>query len=253
MIKILNEKLELKSQESWDNGGLQIGDYCSDINNIMLTMDINLKLIEYAINNNINLIITHHPFLFSGLKSIDFSTYEGSLIKLMINNDINLYSMHTSYDMAEYGVTHSLAKILKIDSYEVLHVVNPDGSGYGGIGCVEPINIVEFAKQIKKLLNADYIKLYCNKDYKTVRKAAFCGGSGSDFIKDAIAKEADVYITGDIKYHQAQFALQNNLCIIDAGHYNTEYQSLQNIKNILDTEGLKVTLMEVNTVNEIIL
>jgi len=249
----LKEKLELKPQESWDNSGLQIGDYHNNINNIMLTMDINSKLIEYAVNNNIHLIITHHPFLFSGLKSIDFNTYEGSLIKLMINNDINLYSMHTSYDMAPYGVTHNLAKLLNIEPYEVLHAVNPDGSGYGGIGSIEPVNIVEYAKQIKKLLNADHIKLYCNKDYKTVRKAAFCGGSGSDFIKDAIAKEADVYITGDIKYHQAQFALQNNLCIIDAGHYNTEYQSLQGIKSILDGEGLNVTLMDVNTVKEIIL
>ncbi len=220
----------------------------------MLTLDVDLNIIEYAINNKIELIITHHPFLFSSLKSIDFSTYEGKLIKYIINNNINLYSMHTNYDMAEFGVNYQLSKILNINSYEVLHTVNPDGSGYGGIGHIEPVNIVEYAKKVKELLKSDHIKLYCNNNDKTVSKAAFCGGSGSDFIKDAIAKEADVYITGDIKYHQAQFALQNDLCVIDAGHYSTEYQSLHSIKNILcEIEELNVKLMEVNTVKEIIL
>ncbi len=244
----------MKPQESWDNSGLQIGDYNNDINNIMLTMDIDLNAVEYAINNKIELIITHHPFLFSCLKSIDFSTYECKLIRQIIKNDINLYSMHTNYDMAEFGVSYQLSKVLNIDSYEILHTVHPDGSGYGGIGYTEPVNILEYAKEVKKLLKADHIKLYCNNDDKIVSKTAFCGGSGSDFIKDAISKEADVYITGDIKYHQAQFALQNNLCVIDAGHYNTEYQSLQSIKNVLDeVEELNVMLMEVNTVREIIL
>lgn len=245
--------MELKPQEAWDNSGLQIGDYNDDINNIMLTMDVDQKIIECAIYNNVELIITHHPFLFSGLKSIDFSTYEGKLIRNMINNNINLYSMHTNYDMAAFGVTYQLSEILGIKTYDVLHVVNPDGSGYGGIGFIEHINIVEYAKKVKKLLNADHVKLYCNDNDKTIHKAAFCGGSGSEFIKDAIAMEADVYITGDIKYHQAQYALQNNLCVIDAGHYNTEYQSLHSIKNILEKAGLNVNITEVNTVKEIII
>lgn len=220
----------------------------------MLTLDVDSNIIEYAINNKIELIITHHPLFFSSLKSIDYSTYEGKLIKEIINNNINLYSMHTNFDMAAYGVNYQLSQVLSIKDYEVLHVVNTDSSGYGGVGQIEPINIVGYANAVKELLKVDYIKLYCNNEDKIIRKVAFCGGSGSDFIKDAIAKKADVYITGDIKYHQAQFALQNDLCIIDAGHYNTEYQSMENIKNILDEiEDINVELMEINTVKEIIL
>ncbi len=253
-MNILKNKLQLKPQESWDNSGLQIGNLKANIKNIMLTVDIDSNLIDYAINNKIDLIITHHPFLFSSLKSIDFSTYVGKIIKDIINNNINLYSLHTNYDIADFGVNYQLSKILDIKDYEVLHVVNPDGSGYGGTGFTEPINIVEYAKMVKDKLKVDFLKLYCNDENKIITKVAFCGGSGGDFIKDAISKEVDVYITGDIKYHQAQAAMQNNLCIIDAGHYNTEYQSIENIKNILDEiHELNVKLMEINTVKEIIL
>lgn len=246
--------MKLKQQEPWDNSGLQIGSYNADINNIMLTLDIDSNIIEYAINNKYDLIITHHPFIFSGMKSIDFSTYEGKLIKDIIINNLNIYSLHTNYDMASFGVNYQLSKILNINDFDILHIVNPDGSGYGGIGSIKAVNIVDYAKSIKELLKVEHIKLYCSRDDKIVNKVAFCGGSGGEFINDAIAKEADVYITGDIKYHQAQFALQNNLCIIDAGHYNTEYQSLENIKNILsEIDNINVKVMEINTVKEIFL
>lgn len=220
----------------------------------MLTLDIDFDCVEYAVKHNIDFIITHHPFLFSALKSIDFSTYEGKIIQKLIKNNINLYSMHTSFDSAEMGVNKKLAEKLNIKSHEVLHVTNSDNSGYGGIAQIEPVNIVEYAKQIKKLLNTDYVKLYCNNDERLISKVSFCGGAGSDFISDSINAGADVYITGDIKYHQAQMALQNNLCIIDAGHYNTEYHSLENIKNILNNhEDLNVILLDKNTVKELII
>lgn len=220
----------------------------------MLTLDIDLDAVAYAVKNDIDLIITHHPFLFSTLKSIDFNTYEGKITRELVINDINLYSMHTSFDMADYGVNRKLAEKLNIDNYHVLHAVNNDLSGYGGIGNIEPVNIVEYAKKVKIQLNAEHIKLYCKDDKKIIKKVAFCGGSGSEFIEDAIRKEADVYITGDIKYHQAQTALQNNLCIIDAGHYYTECHSLESIKNVLNkVSGLNVYILEKNTVRELII
>ncbi len=225
-----------------------------DIRNIMLTLDIDSHALKYALNTNTNLIITHHPFLFSGIKSVDFNTYEGNIIKELITNGISLYSMHTSFDMADYGVSRKLSEKLNIKDYHVLHEVNSDLSGYGGIGTVEPLNIVEYAKMVKGQLNAVHVKLYCNDDKKLIKKVAFCGGSGSDFIDDAIQEKADVYITGDIKYHQAQTALRNNLCIIDAGHYYTEYHAMEYVKEVLDKfVELNVTILENNTVKEIII
>lgn len=217
----------------------------------MLTLDIDSESVEFAIKKNIELIITHHPFLFSTIKSIDFNTYEGSIIRKLVMNNINLYSMHTNFDMADLGVNKKLAEKLNVENYDVLHVINKDLSGYGGVGNIEPVNIIDYAKEVKKNLNAEHIKLYCACNDRIIERVAFCGGSGSEFIEDAIKKNADLYITGDIKYHQAQTALQNNLCIIDAGHFYTEYQSLENINSILiNVNELDITIVEKNTVKE---
>lgn len=251
---MLDEELKLKQQEDWDNSGLQVGDLNNDISNIMLTLDIDFGTLGYAVHNNIGLIITHHPLLFSPLKSIDFNTYEGKIIQILIKNNINLYSIHTNFDCAEMGVNQKLAEKLNIDDYEVLHIINSDNSGYGGIANIEPINIVEYAKKVKLQLSTDHVKLYCNDRERVITKVSFCGGSGSDFIEDSIIKNADVYITGDIKYHQAQNALQHNLCIIDAGHYYTECHSLENIKHVLvKNNDLNVMLLDKNTVKELII
>ena len=175
---------------------MQIGSLNADIKNIMLTLDIDAETVEFAIHNSIELIITHHPFLFSNIKSIDYSTYEGSIIRKLIKNNINLYSMHTSFDMADLGVNQKLADVLNIENYDVLHIVNRDLSGYGGVGNIEPINIIEYARMVKSNLMAEHIKLFCNNNDKIIKRVAFCGGSGSEFIKDAIEKNADLYITG---------------------------------------------------------
>ena len=217
----------------------------------MLTLDIDEIIVEQAVNEQIDLIITHHPFIFSGLKSIDFNTYEGRIIQNLINNNINLYSMHTSFDMADAGVNQKLASKLGIQNYETLKIINQDLSGYGGVSDINPVKIEDYAKEVKNNLNALYIKLYCNDSNRVVKRVAFCGGSGSDFINDAIEKKADVYITGDIKYHQAQTALNNNLCIIDAGHFNTEYHSLENVRDVLvNSKELNIILIEKNSVKE---
>jgi len=244
----------LKPQESWDNSGLQIGSLNDDIKNIMLTLNIDYEAVEQAVKNNVQLIITHHPFLFSSLKSIDYSTYEGKVIRELILNNINLYSMHTNFDMADKGVNHQLAEKLNIGVYETLNIAGAEGAGYGGIGNISPRNIIEYASEVKTKLNTGHIKLYCNDKGRNVSRVAFCGGSGSEFIYDAISKGADVYITGDIKYHQAQSALQNNLCIIDAGHYYTEYHSMRAIEHVLSSYNeFNVSVLERNTANEIII
>lgn len=250
----MEDSLKLKKQEDWDNSGLQIGNTDCDIKTVMLTLDMDLNAANHAINNKADLIIAHHPLLFSSLKSIDLNSYDGKIIKTLIENNINLYSMHTSLDMADMGVNKALAEILNIKNRSVLHEMNPDGSGYGCIGDVEETSIMEFSKKVKQSLNCSMIKLYAHDKNLKVNKAAFCGGSGSDFIFDAIKNNAQVYITGDIKYHQAQSAIKNNLCIIDAGHFNTEFPVLESIKKIIEKNSdLKVIIYETNTVEEIII
>lgn len=255
IINLLNQELKVKQQENWDNSGLQIGNFNGDIKKIMLILDLDKEAVRYAIDKKIDLIITHHPFIFNNIKSIDYNTYDGKLIRDLIINNINVYSMHTSLDMAEYGVNYELACKLGLKSFDILHIINEnDGSGYGGIANIKPINIIEYANYVKTSLNCNAIKLFCDNEKRIIKKIAFCGGSGSEFILDAINNGVDLYITGDIKYHQAQDALKNNLYIIDAGHYYTEYYTLKKVQNTLKEKTLIETiLIERNTVPEIII
>jgi len=253
IINILNDELKLRNQEKWDNSGLQVGSMNAEIKKAMVILDFDNTALNFAIKNNIDLIITHHPFIFGSLKSIDIESYDGFIIKELIKHDISLYSMHTNFDMAEKGVNKKLAENLNIHAFDILHPVSDSSYGYGGISDIEPMNIIDYAKFVKENLNCPNIKLFCTDESRIVKRAAFCGGSGSEFIVDAIDKKADVYITGDVKYHQAQDALKNNLCVIDAGHYYTEYNSLTNIHNVLREFNLETILYGYNTVNEIII
>ncbi len=254
LLKLLERELKLKTPESWDNSGLQIGDIDSDIKKILIILDLDKEAVKFSAENNIDLIITHHPFIFSPIKTIDYSTYDGQLIKDLIINGINVYSMHTSLDMADSGVTRELAEKLDFKDYDILQIINViDGSGYGGISSVEPINIKTYAGKVKKALNCTSIKLFCNDYNRIIQKVAFCGGSGSDFIEAAVEKGADLYITGDIKYHDAQEALKSNLALIDAGHFYTEYHSLNKILKILKEHALDTVLIDRNTVPELII
>lgn len=250
IIKFLEEELKLKKQESWDNSGLQIGQKEVNINKIMLTLDMNMDVLETSIKENVGLIITHHPFFFDSIKKIDLDEYDGKIIKSIIENNISLYSIHTSFDMADIGVTYALAEKLGISDYKVLHPVDINNSGYGGVSNISPINIIDFAKQTKKSLEINNIKLYSTGNDRIVRRVAFCGGSGGEFIEDAIKLNTDVYVTSDIKYHQAQMAVKNNLCIIDAGHYNTEIHSMEILKEILEKTNLEILLYNKNMTNE---
>lgn len=218
----------------------------------MLTLDINKAVVDHATEQKTDLIISHHPFFFDNLKSIDYSTYDGEIIKLLILNNINLYSMHTNFDMATRGINEQLARMLNLNNNVILHKV--DDSGYGGLGIIDKINIIEFAKNVKEILGCEAVKLYTDDANKIITRVAYCGGSGADFIDDAICLGADIYVTGDIKYHQAQTALKNNLSIIDAGHYYTEHHFIDILSDILKQKAnLDIITYKKNTVEEIII
>lgn len=254
IINIIDKKCGLKKEEKWDNCGLQIGDMNSDISGVLLTLDITEESIDAAIAKGLNLIISHHPFFFDTIKSIDMKSYHGKIIEKSIRNGMNIYSMHTSLDMANHGVTESLAGQLDIDNFDILSVEGEDdfgNYGYGGITDIHDIMLDKYADQVKYNLDCKSLKVYTNCRSQVIRKIAFCGGSGGDFIADALSHGADLYITGDIKYHEAQFALQNGLNIIDAGHFNTECSVLKLLNNVLIDNNLSTYMFTQNFVKEL--
>lgn len=248
----------IKDAEEWDNSGLQIGNVDDEITGILLTLDLSEEALDIAIQKGLNLIIAHHPFIFTPLKNIETTSSKGRIIKKIINNNINIFTMHTNLDIATEGVNYALAKAIGIKKYEILkemNVLNGETLGYGGISEIEECSIYEYAEKIKQYLMCPYIKVHCKDSLKMVKKIAFCGGSGSSFISDAVKEHADLYLTGDINYHDAQYAQEFDLAIIDAGHFYTELPILKemnkHLKNI--NEKIKIEMFTKNTVSEMII
>ena len=326
VISYLDSKFGLGLQEDYDNCGFLIGDRQTEIKGALIAVDLTLAVVEEAIANNCNLIVTHHPFIFSGIKSVTTDSAVGQMIYLLIHNNISVYAAHTNLDNLSTGVNAVLAKKLGVMDAKILRPMadklrklvvyvpvdyaeavraalfetgagsignydccsfNVEGVGMfraadgatpfvgqvgelhsekevevavvyptiyesrilkrlkevhpyeepaydcvpltnkwqqvgaGMVGTLEqPMPTLEFLEKLKKVLGLPMIRHseLCKSEVKTV---AFCGGAGSFLIGDAKGAKADIYLTGDLKYHDFQQA-NNALIIADIGHYESE-------------------------------
>ncbi len=218
ILDILDKIAPFELQEEWDNSGLIVGSKNSSFSKVYLSLDVDSELIESLESNS--LLITHHPLIFKGLKQINFDKYPANIINKMIKKDILLISMHTNYDKAH------------LNRYVVQKVL-----GYEVIKCEEFICYFEvedkfdnFAKNIQEKLNLPFLKIVKGRDF--IKKAAITTGSGAELLNHI---EADCFLTGDIKYHQAYEAKENRLSMIEIGHFESEIyfaDSLsENLKN----------------------
>ena len=343
----------------WDNVGLQVGSYNQEVAKVLVALDVNEAVMEEAIEQDVDLIVSHHPFIFSELESVRFDTATGSLIQKAIKNDIAIYSAHTNYDIAPGGLndflaeklavkntsplqvttTEELKKIVvfvpedsldevreglgelgagwlgnysycsfyqagtgtfkpladsnpyqgevgqinKVEEYRLETIVKADNLnkvinklqevhpyeevaydiyavenegeklGLGRIGYLDnTVKVSEYLEELKSELDLETVKFVGNADDE-VNKVALCSGSGADFIKTAAFQGADLYITGDVKYHEAQLAEELELNLIDAGHYGTEKIMRKGMTDYLreqittDNLNVKIIKSEINT------
>lgn len=324
--------------DSWDNTGFQIGDEEREVKKVLVALDLDRPTLKKAIEENYQMVITHHPLIFKPLNRINSKDYTGRLIMDIIKNDIVVYNAHSNLDMAIDGVNDELARMFNLKDSKILRKVyhdelvklavytpkdyadqirfalgnsgaghignyshctfNSDGIGtflptadakpyigkvgtlekveevkvesilkredlshilaevkkahpyeevaydvypllnegtaygYGRVGYIEETEAEEFIYQVKDKLKVSDLTAYGNID-GTVSKVALCGGSGSNFIYDAHKAKADIYITGDLKYHDAQLAQELGMILLDAGHFHTEKIILPVIKKYL--------------------
>lgn len=212
----------LNLQDDWDNSGFQIGNRNLDLNGILLALDFSLEAVEFAMKNSLNLIFTHHPLFFGNIKNIDFMTKKGKAIELAVKNDILVYSSHTNLDYVEDGVSDSIANVIGLKN--TIPIVTKDlieNSGLGKYSVVEDIEARDFIDSIKEKLGDTTIITYGDME-KRISKVGIIGGSGASEIQRAIELKLDLLITSDIKYHNAEFAVENNLLLADLGHYISE-------------------------------
>lgn len=235
LMDYLNQIFPFAASEEWDNSGRQVSDDGKEINKIIVGIDLTDQLLDEAIDVRADLIITHHPFVFTPLKSIDMTTYKGEMIKRMIINDIGCIALHTNYDASVKGMGYAIGCKLELTDQDVLSrresVVE---TGFGTVGnLVESIDLDSFIQDFKKKFQLDYVTIYNKNETKKIKKIAFCGGAGADFLSDAIKSGADLYITGDITYHDAQAAYEGGMMLMDPTHYGLEKVFIDHISDLI--------------------
>ena len=225
LLKSLTRKIEkkypLNLAEDWDNVGLIVGDFDMDVKKVLVSLEANEDVIDEAISKNIDLIVTHHPFIFGKINKINSGDLKGRLIQKLIKNDISLYSMHTNFDIAFDGLNDYFMEIMEFGNSKVLDKLD------------KSMTLESLSRKIKEKLNMKHIRVVGNLS-TDITKVAVVTGAGSEFVKKAKRQGAEVLITGDVKYHEAQDALDIGMCIVDCGHFDTEDIFKNVMKRFLD-------------------
>ena len=229
-IKQITDYLEtiapLGYAESYDNTGLLVGNSKATIRKVLLTLDCTEAVVDEAIREKCQLIIAHHPIIFSGLKRLNGKNYVERVVMKAIKQDIAIYATHTNYDNVLNGVNAMLCEQLGIENYQILAPkVNLDNSitniGAGMVGSLaKPVAEIIFLKKVKKQLGTGIIR-HTELRGKPIERVAVCGGAGQSLLPHAIASGADIYITSDVKYHEF-FDADGAIVLADVGHWESE-------------------------------
>ena len=251
IVKFLNDFANPNLAFEWDNVGFQIGNGETKVTKILLTLDVTENAINKAIKEKVNLIISHHPFIFRPIKKITNPFYFR-----LIKNDISVYCAHTNLDVIQNGVNDALAKKIGLQNPKIIlqetgitteitkyFQRDDENLGLGLIGELKtPQKLNDFAKFVKTKLECPFVKLWLgnkNKD-KLIKKVAVCGGSGSNLIPKIIGK-ADVFVSSDFTYHTI---LDSPIPLIDAGHFYTENPVLTNLAQILENFNIEIIMLK---------
>ena len=213
ILQFINNVAPFDTALTFDNVGLLVGNENDEVNGILVTLDCFDEVIDRAEDLGANLIITHHPVIFSPLKTVT----EQSLIFKLIEKKISVISAHTNLDIADGGVNDALCSALGL--YDVLPIKSEDGFLLRMGELDEAEDPYSFAKHIKEKLSGGVKFVAGNRD---ISKVMVCGGSGGDYLLDAYKSGADAFVTADVKHHLFIEAGRLGISLFDAGHFNTE-------------------------------
>ncbi len=227
IVAFIEKLAPLDTQAEWDNSGLQIKSSKTEINRVLLALEITRAVADEAAAENADMIITHHPMFFHPLKNIIFDTPEGYCISTLIKNDITVYSSHTPFDKTKGGNNEYFLKKLKCKKIKPV-------SDFVYMGELDnAVSLKELAERVADLAETPGSVSVSGDRERMVKKVAICTGAGGDLIREAIDAGADVYISGEFKHHEAQGAREIFFPIIAAGHWGSEMQFIDNMEEQL--------------------
>ncbi|HLE05745.1 MAG TPA: Nif3-like dinuclear metal center hexameric protein [Candidatus Nanoarchaeia archaeon] len=226
IIDWLNEKIPISLAENWDNSGLQLGNANKEIKKLGVCFQADLDTIKKAVKAETDFLITHHPLLsptHNPLKNIINADYE--IFRLLMNNNITVFSCHTNWDKAKGGIMETYAKLLKLS--------NTTTDGFVTTGDIPTTKTNDLIEELKKTLGINNIRVYCNTSI--INRVSYSPGAGinKETINTAIKHKAQALISGDAKDGITRYAIDSGLLLIDAGHYGTEHLGMKELaKNI---------------------
>ena len=228
VIKWLDATFHPEYQEDYDNSGFLLGNSQSDYRGALVALDLTPAVVDEAVRHGMSLIVTHHPFIFTGVKRLTDASETGRMVMTLAKNGISVYAAHTNLDNLPWGVSGVLAQKLGLRNCHILKGMDgahDDSIGAGMVGDLdEPVGVELFLKRVKELIGIPFVRVSeetCHCAPLQVQRVALCGGSGAEFIGDALRAGADIYLTADLKYHDFQRA-NGRMVLADIGHYESE-------------------------------
>jgi dinuclear metal center YbgI/SA1388 family protein len=233
--------------EEWDPIGLQVGSRHWTVKRILTALDLTPAVIREVRRREGNLLVTHHPLFFKPLARLDLDTPLGSMLQALVRDRIALISAHTNLDSVQGGVNDALAALLRLENLQVLQPSPHDPqAGLGRIGRLASATALgDFAAAIKADMNLPSLR-YVGEAALPVQHVALCSGSGSSLMEAFLSSEAQVFVTGDVRYHDAREIEAHGRGVIDIGHYESEHIVLETLARKLSEQiaarGLEATV-----------
>ena len=246
IIKKIEEAWPPTYALEWDNVGLLVGESKSEVKHILVALDVTDDVISQAIDMKADMIISHHPMIFSAIKRVTDEDFTGRRIMTLIKNDIACYAAHTNFDVKAMAKLNE--ESLELIDTKVLQVTvaGETPQGFGRVGQIrEPKSLRDFAEYVKQQLVIEDIRVFGNPE-KEIKLVAISGGSGNNMVEDAIKAGADVLVTGDISHAKGLDAMAAGMAIIDAGHYGTECVFVPFVKDTLQQMFPQVQVSKAN-------
>ena len=230
----IEERIPQSLREEWDNDGLMCSaDTSVNVKKAIVTLDVTEEIVDYAISEKFDLIVSHHPLIFKPLKAINEDSHIARKLIKLIAAGVSVFSFHTRADKVVGGVNDQLC--------DLLGIYNSSAFGEGGLGRIGTLDddytLEDFVYKLKSALGSDMIRY--SDGYNNVKTVALVGGDGKDFVADAIKCGADTYVSGRIGYNLMEEAAELGINLIEAGHFFTEQPITSFFSNILtrlDTE-----------------
>lgn len=220
IYKVLDTLLPRSLSCDWDNDGLMVcPDPEEEVHAVLFALDITPAVVEYAVKTGVQLIISHHPLIFSGIRRMDGIDAVSKKVLTLVRHGIAAMSFHTRLDAAEGGINDLLAARLGLSD---IRRFGPDGEQIGRIGSLpEQMPLDAFCRLVKEKLGAPAV-FAADAGHPFLRRVALLGGAGKEFLASAQASGADVFLTGEIGYNHILDVTEMGLSVVTAGHYDTE-------------------------------